>query len=66
LGDLDNHLKLVLDAMNDTIYPDDRQVVIICALKIADNVGMSNGSTEVIMQKIRARDIHLALSSMRM
>ena len=66
LGDLDNHLKLVLDAMNDTIYPDDCQVVIICALKIADNVGMSNGSTEVIMRKIRARDIHLALSSMRM
>jgi Holliday junction resolvase RusA-like endonuclease len=63
LGDVDNFAKLVLDAMNGVMFVDDRQVVMLRVIKTSDNVGMSNGSTEILVRKVRARDMVLALSN---
>ena len=63
LGDIDNFAKFVLDALTNVVYVDDRQVVILKSVKTSDNTGMSNGSTEVLVRKIRGRDINLSLAN---
>ena len=63
LGDVDNFSKLVLDALNEVLFVDDRQVVVLKAIKTVDDVGLFNGSTELLVRKIRARDMHLALAN---
>jgi hypothetical protein len=63
LGDVDNLSKLVLDAMNEVLFVDDRQVVILKSMKTVDTVGLCNGSTEILVRKVRARDMRLALAN---
>ena len=63
LSDSDNFAKLVLDAMNGVMFCDDRQVVMLKVVKTCDDCGMCNGSTEVLVRKVRARDMRLAISN---
>ena len=48
--DIDNLAKFVLDAFNGLIYKDDCQVVSLKVVKIRDNEGECNGSTEVTIE----------------
>mmetsp|Transcript_25057 Transcript_25057/g.41582 ORF Transcript_25057/g.41582 Transcript_25057/m.41582 type:complete len:232 (+) Transcript_25057:124-819(+) len=63
LGDVDNFAKLVMDGMNGVLFVDDRQVVILKVVKTVDDTGMSNGSTEILVRKVRSRDMRLALAN---
>ena len=63
LGDIDNFAKFVLDALTNVVYVDDHQVVILKSVKTSDNTGMLNGSTKVLVEKIKGRDINLSLAN---
>lgn len=45
--DVDNLVKFVMDALNELVHPDDRQVVKLLAYKFRDNEGECLGRTEV-------------------
>lgn len=45
--DIDNLAKFVLDALNELVFPDDRQVVELVCFKFRDNEGECLGRTEV-------------------
>lgn len=47
--DVDNLTKFVLDALNDLVYKDDRQVVKLEVTKERDNVQLCNGRTVVVV-----------------
>lgn len=49
-GDLDNYIKLILDALNKVVYPDDKAICALLAIKVYDNEGQ--GSTQVSIRKI--------------
>ena len=51
-GDVDNHVKFVLDALNRVLYDDDRQVVQISACKVWAEDPISDGSTTVAVRNI--------------
>jgi Holliday junction resolvase RusA-like endonuclease len=51
-GDVDNHVKYVLDALNGVLYDDDRQVVMISACKVWAEDPNSAGSTTVAVRNI--------------
>ena len=50
--DVDNLSKFVLDAMNQSIYHDDTQVVKLVAMKLYNDVGECKGCTEVTIEKV--------------
>ena len=45
--DIDNLCKFVMDALNGIVYNDDRQVVVLHAIKLRDSDGTCNGKTIV-------------------
>ena len=45
--DIDNLLKFVLDGMNERVYADDRQVVMVVAFKKQDSIQPCEGRTVV-------------------
>lgn len=55
-GDLDNFIKLILDALNKVVYPDDKAICAIIAVKVYDNEGDCNGATQVLIRKIGEED----------
>jgi hypothetical protein len=64
VGDGDNFAKLVLDSMNCIMVVDNTQAKILKVIKMVNDCGMCDDSMEVIVHKLKARDICLALSKM--
>mmetsp|Transcript_22761 Transcript_22761/g.67291 ORF Transcript_22761/g.67291 Transcript_22761/m.67291 type:complete len:329 (-) Transcript_22761:12-998(-) len=54
--DVDNLAKFVLDSLNELMYEDDRQVVLLQASKILHNEGECDGAIEVTMNNILEGD----------
>ena len=54
--DLDNLSKFTLDAMNDVVYDDDKQVHVLVCCKVADNKGECKGRTLVCCRKIQREE----------
>lgn len=55
--DVDNLVKFVFDSMNTILYEDDRQIMSVHVVKVLDNEGMCEGSTEVLLQSITDDDV---------
>jgi len=55
--DVDNLAKFVLDSLNELVYPDDRQVVSLHAIKVYDCDDDCEGSTEISIQSINDQDM---------
>jgi Holliday junction resolvase RusA-like endonuclease len=54
--DVDNLAKFVLDALNQVLYEDDKQIMSLHVTKVLDHEGMSEGSTEVCIQAIKSEE----------
>lgn len=57
-SDVDNLAKFVMDALNEVLYEDDRQIVSLSASKVYDNVGDCFGATEVYLRPVEDGDMH--------
>lgn len=55
--DVDNLVKFVFDSMNTILYEDDRQIMSVHVIKVLDNEGMCQGSTEVLLQSVTEEDV---------
>ena len=51
-GDLDNLVKYALDAMNNVVYADDRQIIKVLTEKMWAEEQDSDGSTTVAIKNI--------------
>lgn len=51
-GDLDNLVKFTLDALQGCLFPNDRQIVHICATKVFSDDPHSEGSTTVVLKEV--------------
>ena len=61
-GDIDNYAKFVLDAMNSSVYVDDRQVAALLAIKCNDCTTENVGSTEIRVAKMDGDDLEEVLN----
>lgn len=51
-GDLDNLVKFTVDAMQGSLFPNDRQIVHINSVKVWTETALSDGSTTVLVKQI--------------
>ena len=51
-GDLDNLVKFTLDALQGSLFPNDRQIVHICTTKVYSDDPVSDGSTTVVLREV--------------
>ncbi|CAJ1913374.1 unnamed protein product [Cylindrotheca closterium] len=61
--DVDNLVKFVFDSMNTILYEDDRQIMSVHVIKVLDNEGMCQGSTEVLLQSVTEEDVGALMSN---
>jgi hypothetical protein len=54
----------VLDSMNCVMFADHKQAIMFKLIEMVDDCDMWNGSMEVMVCKLKARDIHLTLNNM--
>ena len=57
LGDVDNYVKFVLDALNGVLYHNDRQIHALIAVRCNDDSAVGVGRTEVVLSKIGGNDL---------
>lgn len=61
-GDLDNYIKLILDALNNVVYPDDKAICALVAFKMFDNEG--DGATQISIRKVEDQDLDALMDGM--
>ena len=61
--DVDNLVKFVFDSMNTILYEDDRQITSVHLIKVLDNDGMCQGSTEIQLQSFNEEDVSILMKN---